>query len=85
MIKILNLIYSNLVSVSLIKVIDSYNFSYTKSYIETLICEIKCNNFCNTSNKIMLIVNIDIKDCSDDGSPICLYQCGGMLCGSCGK
>ena len=33
----------------------------------------------------MLTVNIDIKDCSGDGSPICLYQCGGMLCGSCGK
>ena len=75
----LKLIYLNLVSVSVIEVKDSYNFSYTKSYMETLIYEIKYNNFCNTSNKIMLTVNIDIKDCSGDSSPTSLYH-GSPIC-----
>ena len=56
----------------------------------SLICPLGyCNwdksYFCSTSNKIMLTDSIDTKNCSDDSSPLCLYQRGGMLCGSCGK
>ena len=31
----------------------------------------------------MLTDSKDIKNCSDISSPVCLYQCRGMLCSSC--
>ena len=33
----------------------------------------------------MLTDSTDIKNCLDNSSPICLYQCRGMLCSRCGE
>ena len=62
----------------------------TENFGVSLLCPLGyCNfdksYFCSTSNKIMVTNNVNVKSCSNDSSPLCLYQREGALCGNCGE